>query len=213
MPDLLCPRRSAGTETFRSSVLGIRGLLLAALLLASTGPVAWAHGLVADTGAGPTASFPGLDLGPMTEVAGQFALSYRATVTAVHGWIGGHRGQGELQVTLHRDDEGLPGRAIYAATRVIQRNGSPQWRGLQDLSWRLEPGVYWVSFHIDALAFAGTMPGPVPSPMKRYAFRTPLESRFYAWRSLTAVPKANPAGIRVEAVPAPHSVPRAVSIM
>jgi hypothetical protein len=134
-----------------------------------------APALVVDTG-------PGADSGggwslyddrPQTpgyqQLAARFTVGTIDTIGSVQGWMNWDGGR--LVFSVMSDFQGLPGARLHSATGLLAPTATnvPDWRGIGQLDWTLQPGSYWLVFEDSRDPGSGSMPGGAPSPLSAYA--------------------------------------------
>ncbi len=125
---------------YSKSILG--GILL--LMAAGTSQ---ASDLVVDTGPACTQNcLGGWPLNTSTAYAGQIDLLTKTTINAITPMIGGvfEHGTTGLRLSIYSDLASLPGSPLFQQTSLLLAPSSATWMGVNNLSWELASGKYWV---------------------------------------------------------------------
>jgi len=125
--------------------------------------------IIVDTGPGPS-HIGGYYLDDQQYIGAEFSLMNDTKITDIYGWISpvsldgstGHTGH----IGIYTDGGDVPSTELYSDQFTVEKTLVNDWYGLNNLTWLLDAGSYWVTFEVrpgDTLdAF---MPFPSISPL------------------------------------------------
>ncbi len=143
--------------------------LVGLTLLAITGITKAA--LIVDTGPGPS-TLPGITFSYDQWMAAEFTLDTSYTLTDAQAWM--DRAYGYFTVAIYADGGDIPDQTqeLYSR-RVGFYATTPDWYGVNNVSWDLTAGSYWLAFEHrpgDTITSAFNNNAYLPAdPMDNYA--------------------------------------------
>jgi hypothetical protein len=97
-------------------------------------------------------------------VALQVAFDQPVSIQSIEAWLW-VKNPGELTASLYSDSQGLPGSFIESTALAVDST-ERGWKAVNQLSWRLKPGNYWVAFSVESgQMFDGALDFPAPTKL------------------------------------------------
>jgi len=148
--------------------------ILFLILLASTFliPLQINAEVIVDTGVSANL-YSGYAIDKTNPVAAEFSVSGDYEITNIYGLMNSmSMTSRNLNISLYKDDAlggEVPGTQIYSQNVEIDPYFPPHWQGLNNISWNVTAGTYWVSFGGADDLFSAAMPLNPPNKLN-YAF-------------------------------------------
>ena len=181
-------------------------MILVAFVSAAWNPGSQAATYIVDTGT-PVSASPGYDLGDTYDqaLAAQFFLNSDYTLSGIEGYMSGVLNETGT-IAVYSDNGNTPGTEVFSSAFVGSSNDAA-WQGIDNISWLLTAGTYWVAFEERAgQSLSGGMLKSAPSPLGIEATKNTFSPQQSGW----VVGNGLDFGVRIAAdipsVPIPAAV-------